>query len=216
VLVDKARVLVPVSGTMVRADPLAHLHQLEPQVRAHFVKRVCLLGAESTGKTTMARALAEHYQTVTVPEFGRGWTEAGRGDPLVPWRSEEFVQIGRMQRWLEDELAGQANRLLVCDTDAETTAAFHELYLDAEAPTELKQLVAEERYDLYLLCDVATPFAQDGYRVEGDHRQQMDAHYRCFLDSRGACYVELIGTHAERLTIATAAIDGLLRLSAAA
>lgn len=216
VLVDKARVLVPVSGSMVRADPLAHLHQLEPQVRAHFVKRVCLLGAESTGKTTMARALAEHYKTVTVPELGRGWTEAGRDDPFAPWQSEEFVQIARMQRWLEDDLAGQANRVLVCDTDAETTAAFHELYMDAEAPGELKRLAADEHYDLYLLCDVATPFAQDGYRVDGDHRRQMDERYRCFLAGRGARWVELVGGHAERLARATAAIDEALQVRAAA
>lgn len=214
ILVDKARILVPVSGTMVRSDPLANLHYLEPQVRAHFVKRICLLGAESTGKTTMARALAEHYATVAVPEVGRGWTEAGRGDPDAPWQSEEFLQIARMQRWLEDDLAKQANRILVCDTDAETTAAFHELYLNRPAPDELAELAAHEHYDLYLLCDASTPFVQDGYRVDGDHRQQMHARYRAFLDARGASYVELTGSHNDRLNTATAAVDALLRTPA--
>src|SRR5581483_9617149 len=48
---------------------------LEPPVRAYYARRICLIGAESTGKTTLARALAEHYQTVWVPEYGREYSE---------------------------------------------------------------------------------------------------------------------------------------------
>lgn len=59
-LVDKARQIVPVSGTKVRANPLGYWDFLEPPVRAHYAKRVCLVGAESTGKTTLAKALAQH------------------------------------------------------------------------------------------------------------------------------------------------------------
>ena len=61
--VDKERLHVPISATKVRSNPLQHWKFLEPCVRAHFVKRICVVGAESTGTTTMARALAEHYQT---------------------------------------------------------------------------------------------------------------------------------------------------------
>ncbi|HEX6042108.1 AAA family ATPase [Longimicrobium sp.] len=75
VMVDRDRVAFPVSGTAVRSSPLEHLRWLEPCVRAYFVRRVVLIGAESTGKTTLARALARHYETVWVPEFGREYWE---------------------------------------------------------------------------------------------------------------------------------------------
>jgi NadR type nicotinamide-nucleotide adenylyltransferase len=70
-MVDRARAAVPVSGTLIRSDPLAYLEFLEPCVRAYFVRRVVLIGAESTGKTTLAQQLAERFNTTWVPEYGR-------------------------------------------------------------------------------------------------------------------------------------------------
>ena len=75
VLIDKARSIVPVSGTKVRSAPLQYWEFLEPPVRGWYAKRVCLVGAESTGKTTLARSLATHYQTVWVAEYGREYSE---------------------------------------------------------------------------------------------------------------------------------------------
>ena len=88
---------------------------------ARDVKRIRLLGAESTGKSTLARALAEAYEAVWNPEYGRPYTELGR-DPDAPWTSEEFTHIARIQCWYEDFLAGSARGVLICDTDAFTTA----------------------------------------------------------------------------------------------
>ena len=92
------------------------------------VKRVLLIGAESTGKSTLARALAEAYDTVWNPEYGRPYTELGR-DPEAPWHTDEFTSIARLQCWYEDFLAALARAVLFCDTDAFTTALFHEAYL---------------------------------------------------------------------------------------
>ena len=78
VSVDADRRTVPISASAIRGNPLQYLDYLEPCVRAHFVKRVVVIGAESTGTTTLAMALAEHYQTAWVPEFGRLYTEARR------------------------------------------------------------------------------------------------------------------------------------------
>src|SRR5262249_341183 len=65
VMVDAARETFPVSGTAVRADPLAHFRHLPRCVRPYFVKRVSVFGPESTGKSTLARRLAAHYGTVS-------------------------------------------------------------------------------------------------------------------------------------------------------
>jgi HTH-type transcriptional repressor of NAD biosynthesis genes len=68
VSVDRGRHTVPISGARVRANPLDCWEYLEPPVRSWYARRICLIGAESTGKTTLAGMLAAHYQTVWVPE----------------------------------------------------------------------------------------------------------------------------------------------------
>ena len=97
-------------------------------MRAWFVKRVVVIGAESTGKTTLARQLAEHFDTVWVPEFGREhWERKIAGlrvtDPPPSWSSDEFVEIATEQQRRENAAARVANRVLFCDTNAFATCA---------------------------------------------------------------------------------------------
>ena len=96
--------------------------------RVSNVKRVVLLGAESTGKSTLAAALARRYGTVWNPEYGRPYTQIGR-EREAAWTSEEFTHIARIHCWYEDFLAELARDVLFVDTDAFTTAVFHEVYL---------------------------------------------------------------------------------------
>ena len=177
--------------------------------RGHVV-RVCVLGAESTGKTTVAAALAEHYRTLWVPEYGAPYHHVGRGDPYRPWTSDEFLHIARIRDWLEEFLAGYANRVLFCDTETFVTAVFHEVYL-GERNAELEALVDAQRYALYLLCDVDTPFHPDrlGLRRE-DARRDMHERYVEHLRTSGAQWIELQGTHEERLRAAVTAVGELL------
>lgn len=84
VAVDPARGTYPVSGTAVRAEPGRNWRFLTPPVRAYFTRRVVLVGAESTGKTTLAARLAAHLGVAWVPEYGREYCEAfvARGQAL--------------------------------------------------------------------------------------------------------------------------------------
>ena len=208
--VDRRRRTERVSGTMIRRDPIRNFGYLTAAARAHYVKRVCVIGAESTGKSTLSAALAEHYDTIWVPEYGRAYTEVGR-DPGAPWTTDEFRHIARTQNWLEDFLAGQANRVLICDTNAFVTATFHEAYLgDRDAVTE--EIAAQRTYDLYLLCDVDAPFEQDETGLRDERlRDPMQLSYMRHLDELGAEYVIVRGSHEERVAHAVAAIDLLLR-----
>lgn len=181
-----------------------------PRARRKSVARVCIIGAESTGKTTLAAALADHYGTLWVPEYGAPYHHVGRGDPHRPWAPDEFVHIARIREWLEEFLAGYADRVLFCDTDTFVTAVFHEVYLG----TKNDELEAEGRarkYALYVLCDVDTPFHLDklGLRRE-DARQRMHQRYADYVRSTGAAWIGVSGPHEERMLAATAAIDGLL------
>jgi NadR type nicotinamide-nucleotide adenylyltransferase len=213
VLVDRRRRTVPISGTLIRRDPLANLAFLRGGARGHYIKRVCLLGAESTGKTTLARSLADHYGTVWNPELGHAysWFRSADSTDWATWRTCEFVEIAALQNWYEDFLAEFADGVLFCDTNAWTTGLFHEVYLGRRSP-EVDAHAAGRRYDLYLLCDPETPFAQDelGMRTEGPHRRRMHDAYLEHLRKSGTPYVLVSGTHAERMAAATAAVDALL------
>ena len=193
VSVDQARSLVPVSGTQVRQDPHAHGAFLSPLVRASFVRRACVLGGESSGKTTLAQALARHFETGWVAEYGRELWESQDG----VLRYDDLLKIGREQLRREAAAAGQARRWLFCDTSPLTTY-FYCVEMFGRAEQELAQL-AEHRYDLVLLCAPDFPFIQDGTRRDGDFRARQHAWYQDELARREIAYVDVSGTVADRV-----------------
>lgn len=214
VMVDRDRAAFPVSGTQVRSSPLDHLAWLEPCVRAYFVRRVVLIGAESTGKTTLAQALAERYETVWVPEFGREYWErkvAGLAmdGPLPAWSSDEFRIIAAEQQRREDEAARRANRVLLCDTNAFATGTWHERYL-GHRDAAVDAIGMRDRVDLYLLTEPDFPFVQDGWRDGESIRDWMHARFAEQLDASPTPVVRLRGPFDDRIAQASAAIDALL------
>ncbi|MFL6438303.1 MAG: AAA family ATPase [Terriglobales bacterium] len=184
-----------------------------PEQRLNLrVKRVAIVGAESTGKTTLAQNLAQHFHTVWVPEYGREYTEVTVGPKAVvgyQWKTEEFVHIARRQVELEDQLAEQANRVLICDTDALATAIWHERYMGSRS-SEVEEIAAGHSYDLYLLTGVDIPFVQDGIR-DGEHlREWMTERFRQELEARHFPWLFLQGSHAQRFGRAVTAIEKLI------
>jgi len=209
-LVDKKRRTVNISATKIRENPLEYWDYLEPCVRAYFAKRICVVGAESTGTTTMAKMLAEHYKTVWVPEFGRTyWEEKMNSSKASGWESQEFVHIAQEQNKLEDKLARECNKILICDTDSFATTLWHERYVGFVSP-EVDRLNADRRCDLYFLTDTDIPFTQDGTR-DGEHiRHLMHKRFEEELRKRGKQYILLSGTHELRLKKAVEACDKIL------
>jgi HTH-type transcriptional regulator, transcriptional repressor of NAD biosynthesis genes len=211
VLVDRGRVAVPCSGTMIRENSLENLDYLEPCVRAFFVKRVCVLGAESTGTTTMAEALAAHYETTWVPEYGREyWIEKMNRGGLDHWDESEFIHIASEQARREDLAARTANKIVICDTDAFTTSVWFERYIQRRSP--LVEAVSEDRrYDLTFLTDINIPFEQDGFR-DGEHiRHWMHDHFIERLNEVQRPFVLLAGRHEQRLAESVSKVDQILQ-----
>jgi NadR type nicotinamide-nucleotide adenylyltransferase len=214
VMVDRDRTAFPISGTAVRSAPLENLEWVEPCVRAYLVRRVVLIGAESTGKTTLARMLAGRYETAWVEEFGREYWQAKLGgDPapeaLLEWTSEEFREIAARQQERENGLARTANRVLLCDTNAFATGTWHERYL-GRRDEEVDAIGRRDRVDLYLLTEPDFPFVQDGWRDGESIRDWMHARFVEQLAALPVPAVRLRGPLEARLAAATAAIDDLL------
>jgi HTH-type transcriptional regulator, transcriptional repressor of NAD biosynthesis genes len=207
VSVDPSRLTVPVSGTMIRADPLRHWEFLPTQVRPYYAKRVALLGTESTGKTTLAGWLARRFETAMVEEYGRPYCDTR---PALSLQLHDFEAIAWGQATLEDDAALGANRVLICDTDLHTTATWSDLVIGTR-PAWLTAAARARHYDLvFLLLDTDTSWVDDGTRVLSGRRAEHTRRLREELDAAGRQYVVLDGDFARRQRSAERVVAALL------
>lgn len=169
------------------------------------VKFVCFYGPESTGKSVMAKKMAEVYRTEYVPEVARELITSN------DFTREDIVMIGRAQTERIISKARKADKLLFCDTDLITTQIYSRQYLGMVPPV-LYELEGMVKYDLYFLFDIDVPWVNDGMRDlgEGQKRQEMLETFRAELHRRGISYVFVQGDWEERERIVKKAIKKLL------
>lgn len=210
VLIDQPRKTVPISATKVRTDPWKNWQYLHPIVRQYFARRICLVGAESSGTTTLSKALAEYYDTDWVREYGRDYTIQNKERlDKDGWQTKDFVKIAKTQNRLEDKAAQNCNKLFFCDTDSFATSIWHERYMELRS-WEVEKLAADRHYDLYFLTDPSIPFEQDGIR-DGEHlREWMHKRFIEKLTFWGRPFVVIEGSPEQRLKQATAIIDRIV------
>lgn len=208
-LVDLDRRAFPVSGTQLRADLGANFRWLVPAARAELSRRVVVVGAESTGKSTIAEALAEATNSVWAPEHGRWYWEGRRYRADQSWEPDEFLRIALAQHRLQDDLARQSsNGLVISDTDALVSAVWHERYLGSTGQ-ELTEFAAVNVPDLYLVCADDFDWVQDGTRESHEHRASMQRSIQVRVEASGAQVVVLTGSHEQRLSSALDALEAL-------
>jgi NadR type nicotinamide-nucleotide adenylyltransferase len=234
VLLDTGRGTFPISGTAVRADPVAGWDQLEPPVRAWLARRVVVLGAESTGTTTLSRDLAAalrarggaHGATRWVPEYGRELSAAklavarGRARALglpaptvfdLDWDDSDFELVCRRQLEAEERAARDGGPLLVCDTDALATTVWQERYRGSTTSAVRGFAAAVPPRALYLLTSPeGVCFEDDGLRDGEALRPWMTDRFREVLTAQSVPWLEVTGDRAARLAQALAAVDRLL------
>ena len=129
------------------------------QITESELIRIAVVGPESTGKSTISAQLADHYQTVWVPEFARGYCEK-LTEPCT-WQDEINMFRGQLQ--LENELKDQANRILICDTTFITVKIWSD-HMFGESPPEVLEKLLNHTYDFYLLMDIDLPWEDDPLR----------------------------------------------------
>jgi len=170
--------------------PTEHANQRANQ---RAVRRLALLGGESSGKTTLARALAEALGSVWVAEYGRQRWEELRETLSVA----ELVMVARRQVALEDEAALNAQVWLVCDTTPLTTLQYC-LHDHGQAPAELETL-ARRHYDLTVVCEPDFGFVQDGCRRDDGFRSRQHAWTVQQLTAMDARWLAVHGPVAARV-----------------
>jgi nicotinamide riboside kinase len=168
--------------------------------------RVALIGAESTGKTTLARALAEELGAPWVPEYAREYL-ARRGPPLT---SEDVEPIARGQMAGEDE-GRRRGGLLILDTDLVSTVVYARYYY-GRCPMWIEDAARERRAHLYLLLHPDVPWVEDGAQRDRPYaREELHGRFRAALAAISARVVEVRGPWATRAETARGAVDDLLR-----
>jgi HTH-type transcriptional regulator, transcriptional repressor of NAD biosynthesis genes len=191
--VDPERRAVPISGSRIRLDVHAHRDWLSPAVYASFVQRVAILGGESSGKSSLAQALAGRFETSFVPEYGRElWVE--REGKLV---FSDLLRIAERQVELEEQAARASVRYLFCDTSPLTTLHYcRDLFGSADPKLER---LAGRRYDLCVLCAPDFAFVQDGTRRTDEFRRHQHEFFRHALEQRGDPWLLAEGSTEERI-----------------
>lgn len=171
--------------------------------------RVVLTGSESTGKTVLARELADHYGAEFAPEFLREY--AIRKGSELDLADAEPTARGQMA--LEDEHATRAAHgagLLVQDVDLLSTLVYSHHYF-GQCPEWIEGAARARRPDLYLLLEIDVPWVPDDVRNRETRREEMQQLFRAAVAASGAPYVVIHGNWEQRRRLARGAIDQLLK-----
>jgi NadR type nicotinamide-nucleotide adenylyltransferase len=170
------------------------------------LKRIAITGPESTGKSTLAEALAMHYNSVFVPEFARDYIEKLERD----YDFSDILVIAQGQLKQEQEFAGKASGFLFCDTELLVTRIWS-WHRYGKTHEWIDNQINNKRYDLYLLCNIDLPWEYDPQREHPHLREYFFNWYHKELISLDVPFVIISGTAEERLFNAIKAINNFFK-----
>lgn len=195
-----------------------------------MLKKVVIIGPESTGKSTLCEQLAQHFNMIWCPEFAREYLVTNGKE----YDFEDLLIIAKGQLTLEDEYANLLNSewkkidesnwvnslkllkthsapFLIVDTDMYVMKVWCEYVFGQCHPFILDQIV-ERKYDLYLLCNTDLPWIKDELREYPDEgpRNELYYIYKELLINQQVPWVEISGNYEERLAMAIASVDTYL------
>ena len=203
-----------------------------------MLKKIVVIGPESTGKSSLCKLLAEHYHTLWCPEYAREYLTAHG----MNYTYEDLLTIAMGQIELEEkyerEIRGQELRvesqpdlltiddsrltthslltihhsLLFIDTDMYVMKVWCE-FVFGKCHQFILDQIGKRKYDLYLLCDIDLPWAYDELREYPDPgpRQQLYEMYKSLMENQSTPWVEINGNYEQRVQKAINAVEGLVK-----
>lgn len=167
-----------------------------------------MFGPESTGKTTLAKQLAQYYKTEWVPEFARDYLQEKWEENQHICVAEDMMPIAYGQVALENQKLAVANKYLFCDTNLMVTKVFSEMYYGF-CDALLNEAALEHDYDLFFLTDIDVPWEKDDLRDTPDGRETVFSVFKQTLINTKKPFITLSGDKESRLAKATAIINNL-------
>ncbi len=172
------------------------------------LKKVVIIGPESTGKSDLCKALALHFNTHFVPEYAREYLLTNG----TAYSQKDLLKIAEGQLELEDKitqtcLRGQKQFVFI-DTDMQVIKTWSEFVFN-RCDIKVLDLIAARHYDMYLLTNTDLPWQKDELREYPDHetRLKLFHHYRDALINQDVPWAEVSGTGPERIRNAVKAVD---------
>ncbi|MDO4881545.1 MAG: ATP-binding protein [Capnocytophaga sp.] len=159
---------------------------------ASKIGRIAFVGPECTGKTTLAKALAEHYQTLWVPEFMRTYLQKKWDEKKETCIWEDLIPIAKGQISSENELITKANQYLFCDTNLFELMVYSYIYYQ-KCPTFLEKYALKHQYDFIFLTNIDVPWQADDLRDKPNERKEIFSIFKSFLEKNNYSFTILEG-----------------------
>lgn len=174
--------------------------------------KIVFFGPESTGKTTLAKKLAEHFNTAWAPESSRGYLQEKWNKEKKICEKKDIIPIATEQMRVENMLAEKADPVLFCDTNLLQTMVYSQAYYDDFCDPELHKYALKAKYDLYFLTYIDVPWVADDLRDRPEQREEMFIRFKSALDQNELPYVILKGNPDQRFARAVKEVEKLLKL----
>ncbi|MEP6728898.1 MAG: AAA family ATPase [Bacteroidota bacterium] len=198
---DEKRQLVPVSATEIRLNPFKYWSYIPAGVRPYFIKKICIAGTESTGKSVLTERLASYYKTVFVPEAARDIVSA-----TAACTKDDLYTIAAAHASAIIEKIPLANQLLFADTDITITKSYAAFLFGTTIVTE-DWVNEANRFDLYLFLETDCSYIQDGTRLDEESREKLNASHKKEFVRQRIYYHIIKGNWEERFHSAIKIID---------
>ena len=170
-------------------------------------KRIVIYGPESTGKTTLANDLANHYETKCVPEYAREYLQKKWDLYKGKCNLNDLINIALGQINLENKMISKSKKFIFCDTNILVTKVWSETHFNGYSSPEIKNIFKSVKYDYYFLTNIDIPWVKDDLRDRPDNRDEMFSYFKKQLEINKIKHSVVSGDKKERLKRAILILD---------
>ena len=168
------------------------------------MKKIVIIGPESTGKSSLTKKLAEHYHCPMVEEYARSYIDQLNR----PYHKEDLLEIARGQVAAEEMFKDAEAPFLFCDTDLRVIKIWSNIKYQDVHPW-INYQITHRQYHAYLLMDIDLPWQPDPQREHPDKRQKLFEMYQDEITSSGVPFIIISGTGSQRFQSAVNFISGI-------